>query len=108
MQQLPASPDAFVWLRLYQAQMHGLVPAGPDDPLWWTLRRPFRALGYHAAYRMFHRASASLGANWSLHDLRHLAAYRMSRDPGMPLADVISSLHWSVFNVHHESLHLPG
>ena len=37
---------------------------------------------------MFHRASASLGANWSLHDLRHLAAYRMTRDPGMPLADV--------------------
>ena len=33
LQQLPASPDAFVWLRLYQAQMHGLVPAGPDDPL---------------------------------------------------------------------------
>src|SRR6266513_847766 len=88
LQQLPASPDAFVWLRLYQAQMHGLVPAGPDDPLWCTLRRPFRQLAYHAAYRMFHRASASLGANWSLHDLRHLAAYRMTRDPGMPLADV--------------------
>ena len=32
MQQLPASPDAFVWLRLYQQQVHGLVPAGPDDP----------------------------------------------------------------------------
>jgi integrase len=31
LQQLPASPDAFVWLRLCQAQMHGLVPAGPDD-----------------------------------------------------------------------------
>jgi integrase len=88
LQQLPASPDAFVWLRLYQAQLHSLVPAGPDDPLWWTLRRPFRRLTYHAAYRMFHRASASLGANWSLHDLRHLAAYRMTRDPGMPLADV--------------------
>ena len=88
LQQLPASPDAFVWLRLYQAQMHGLVPAGPDDPLWWTLRRPFRALGYQAAYRMFRRASASLGANWSLHDLRHLAAYRMARDPAMPLGDV--------------------
>ena len=28
LQQLPASPDAFVWLRLYQAQLHGLVPAG--------------------------------------------------------------------------------
>jgi len=44
LQPLPASPDAFVWLRLYQQQMHGLVPAGPDDPLWWTLRRPFRPL----------------------------------------------------------------
>ena len=87
-QQLPASPDAFVWLRLYQAQIEGLVPDGRDDPLWWTLRRPFRQLAYHAAYRMFQRASASLGANWSLHDLRHFAAYRMSRDAGMPLADV--------------------
>ena len=28
LQQLPASPDAFVWLRLYQAQMHGLVRPG--------------------------------------------------------------------------------
>ena len=42
LQQLPASPDAFVWLRLYQAQLDGLVPAGRDQPLWWTLRRPFR------------------------------------------------------------------
>jgi integrase len=87
-QQLPASPDAFVWLRLYQAQLHGLVPTRRDDPLWWTLRRPFRQLTYHAAYRMFHRAGAALGANWSLHDLRHTAAYRMARDPDMPLTDV--------------------
>ena len=41
LQQLPAAPDAFVWLRLYQAQLAGLVPAGRDEPLWWTLRRPF-------------------------------------------------------------------
>jgi site-specific recombinase XerD len=88
LQQLPASPDAFVWLRLYQAQLGGLVPAGGDQPLWWTLRRPPRQLTYHAAYRMFRRAGAGLGANWSLHDLRHLAAYRMARDPQMPLADV--------------------
>ena len=33
-QQVPASPDAFVWLRLYQAQMLGLVSAKADDPLW--------------------------------------------------------------------------
>jgi site-specific recombinase XerD len=88
MQQLPASPDAFVWLRLYQQQTHGLVPAGPDDPLWWTLRRPFRPLTYHAARAMFVRANDLLGSNWSLHDLRHTAAYRLARDPDMPITDV--------------------
>ena len=87
-QQIPASPDAFVWLRLYQAQIHGLVPAKLDDPVWWTVRRSFRPLTYHAAYRMFARANAALGANWSLHDLRHTAAYRMARDPEMLLTDV--------------------
>ena len=79
MQQLPASPDAFVWLRLYQQQMHGLVPAGPVDPVWWTLRRPFRALAYPAARAMFGRANQALGANWTLHDLRHSASYRLAR-----------------------------
>ena len=88
MQQLPASPDAFVWLRLYQQQTHGLVPDGPDDPLWWTLRRPFRPLNYHAARAMFVRANDLLGSNWSLHDLRHTAAYRLARDPDMPITDV--------------------
>lgn len=88
LQQLPASSDAFVWLRLYQQQMQDLVPSGRDQPLWWTLRRPFRQLSYHAAYRMFTRANAELGSNWSLHDLRHTAAYRMARDPQMPLSDV--------------------
>ncbi|MGH4026490.1 MAG: tyrosine-type recombinase/integrase [Pseudonocardiaceae bacterium] len=86
--QLPASPDAFVWLRLYQQQMHGLVPAGGDQPLWWTLRRPFRQLSYHAAHRMFTRTAGLLGADWTLHDLRHTAAYRMARDPRMPITDV--------------------
>jgi len=95
-QQLPASPDAFVWLRLYQQQLHGLVAAGRDQPLWWTLRRPFRRLSYHGAYRMFTRAAASLGANWSLHDLRHTAAYRMARDPLMPLTDV----QWVLGHAH--------
>jgi len=69
-------------------QMEGLAPMGRDEPLWWTLRRPFRQLNYHAARAMFARANATLGANWTLHDLRHTAAYRMARDPGMPLTDV--------------------
>lgn len=88
MQRLPASPDAFVWLRLYQAETQGKVPAGRDQPLWWTLRRPFRPLTYHAARAMFVWAGALLGANWSLHDLRHTAAYRMARDKNVPLTDV--------------------
>ena len=96
LQPLPASPDAFVWLRLYQQQMHGLVPAGPDDPLWWTLRRPFRPLTYHAARAMFTRAGAALGGRWRLHDLRHTAAYRMARDPAMPLTDV----QWVLGHAH--------
>jgi integrase len=96
LQPLPASPDAFVWLRLYQQQMHGLVPAGPDDPLWWTLRRPFRPLAYHAARAMFTRAGAALGGRWRLHDLRHTAAYRMARDPAMPLTDV----QWVLGHAH--------
>ncbi len=95
LQQVPAAPDAFVWLRLYQMQTQALVPAGRDQPLWWTLRRPFRALTYDAARLMFTRANAALGANWSLHDLRHSAAYRMARDPGMPLTDVILSFRVS-------------
>jgi site-specific recombinase XerD len=96
LQPLPASPDAFVWLRLYQAQLAGLVPAGRDEPLWWTLRRPFRRLGYDAARAMFNRANAALGSNWSLHDLRHSAAYRMARDPKMPLTDV----QWVLGHAH--------
>ena len=96
LQQLPACPDAFVWLRLYQAQLDGLVPAGRDEPLWWTLRRPLRALTYDAARAMFTGPSAALGANWSLHDLRHTAAYRMARDPGMPLTDV----QWVLGHAH--------
>jgi integrase len=99
LQPLPASPDAFVWLRLYQAQMHGLVPARRDDPVWWTLRRPWRRLTYHAARAMFSRANASMGANWSLHDLRHSAAYRMARDPDMPLIDV----QWVLGHAHLSS-----
>ena len=88
LQPLPGAPDAFVWLRLYQAQLGELVPAGRDEPLWWTLRRPFRPLRYDAARVMFTRVNAALGSNWSLHDLRHTAAYRMARDPQVPLTDV--------------------
>ena len=61
MQPLPAAPDAFVWLRLYQVQLAAVAPAGRDQPLWWTLREPLRALRYDAARVMFNRANAVLG-----------------------------------------------
>jgi integrase len=99
-QQLPASSDAFVWLRLYQLEMEEVVPRGRRQPLWWTMRRPPRPLTYHAAHRMFERAVARAqeaagrarvgGAPGpvTLHALRHTAAYRMAQDPGLPLTDV--------------------
>ena len=95
-QALPACADAFVWLRLYQCSLGASVPAGADDPLWWTSRGTPRPLTYHAARAMFTRANQMLGANWSLHDLRHTAAYRMARDPLLPLCDV----QWVLGHAH--------
>ena len=88
LQELPASTDAFVWLRLYQAEMAGLIPAGRRQPLWWTLRRPVRPLTYHAVHRMFERVNDQAGTSATLHSLRHTAAYRMADDPALPLTDV--------------------
>ena len=86
-QQVPASADAFVWLRLYQRDLFGQgIPRGRRQPLWWTLRRPYRPLTYHAAHRMFERVNAALGADWTLHDLRHSAATRMAHDPQLSLS----------------------
>jgi site-specific recombinase XerD len=87
-QELPASVDAFVWLRLYQVEVDDLVPKGRRRPLWWTLRRPFRPLDYQAAHRMFARASRLASTSTTLHALRHTAAYRMAEDPALPLTDV--------------------
>jgi site-specific recombinase XerD len=87
-QELPASTDAFVWLRLYQVEMAELIPQGRRQPLWWTLRRPVRPLTYHAVHRMFERAGEAAGSTATLHSLRHTAAYRMAEDPTLPLTDV--------------------
>ena len=91
LQELPASTDAFVWLRLYQVETEGLIPTGRRQPLWWTLRRPSRPLTYHAVHRMFERAGQAAGSSATLHALRHTAAYRMAEDSQLPLTDVILS-----------------
>jgi site-specific recombinase XerD len=96
-QQLPASADAFVWHRLYQQELlRAGVPRGRRQPAWWTLRRPCRPLAYHGAHRMFERVNAALGADWTLHDLRHSAASRMARDSELSLADV----QWVMGHAH--------
>lgn len=87
LQWLPASPDAFVWLRLYQQSLPAdLVQA--DQPVWWTLRRPWRPLTYEALRAVLRRVNQQLATNWTLHDLRHTCAVRMASDPGVPLVDV--------------------
>ncbi|MFE6365736.1 tyrosine-type recombinase/integrase [Streptomyces sp. NPDC057806] len=84
-QELPATRDAFVWLRLYQEEAWKKgVSRGRKRPLWWTLRRPWRPLQYDAARMMFNRANELLGTNWTLHDLRHTATFLMLDDPDMP------------------------
>jgi integrase len=55
---------------------------------------------------MFNRANDLLGANWTLHDLRHTASYRLARDPNMPLTDV----QWVLGHAHLTTtqLYLPA
>ncbi|MFI8503552.1 tyrosine-type recombinase/integrase [Streptomyces sp. NPDC085524] len=96
-QQVPASADAFVWLRLYQQDLHGLVSRGRTQPVRWTLRRPFfQPLTYHGAHCMLERVNATIGTDWTLHDLRHSAAARMVRDPALTLTDV----QWVLGHAH--------
>jgi integrase len=92
-QWLPASPEAFVWTRLYLADLGQILD--PNEPLWQTLRRRDRGDGlrrrpmtYEALRGVFRRVNALLATNWSMHDLRHTAALRMSRDQTLSLRDV--------------------
>ncbi len=91
-QWLPASPEAFVWLRLYLGEIGQLAS---DDPVWWTLRRRDHGSGlvpqpltYEALRAVFRRVNTLLGTNWTMHDLRHTSALRMARDPNLSMRDV--------------------
>ena len=91
-QWLPASPDAFVWIRLYFAEI-GLLE--PNESIWWTLRRRDHGDGlrrqpmnYEALRAVFRRVNAVLGTNYSMHDLRHTCSLRMARDENLSLRDV--------------------
>jgi integrase len=89
-QWLPGSPEAFLWLRLYLEQVG---PLGWNDVIWVTLRRRGagrvrRVLSYDALRAVLRRVNYLLGANWTMHDLRHTCALRMARDPRLSLLDI--------------------
>ncbi|MGI5238838.1 tyrosine-type recombinase/integrase [Dactylosporangium sp. CA-139066] len=74
-QWLPASTDAFVWLRRYFSDIGGIVGAG--DVVWRTANRRrgvHVALTYDSLRAVFRRANAKLGTNWTMHDLRHIVS----------------------------------
>ena len=93
-QWLPASAEAFTWLRLWFHELGDDLTA--DAPVWQTLRRrtgksgtPHRqVLTYDALRAVLRRANATLGTNWTMHDLRHTCALRMLRAHGVSVRDV--------------------
>jgi integrase len=84
----PASPEAFSWLALYLGELaeEGHRPE-PGEPLWWTRRAPLRPLTYTALRAVLGRINAKIGANVSLHDLRHTLCQRLIEDPQVTLVD---------------------
>ena len=84
----PASPEAFAWLALYLGELaqEGHRPE-PHEPLWWTRRRPFRPLTYTALRAILRRINERIGANITVHDLRHTLCLRLVADPQISLVD---------------------
>lgn len=88
-QACPASPEAFGWLALYLGELaqEGMRP-GAGEPLWWTRRIPLRLLTYTALRAVLNRINTRIGADITLHDLRHTPCLRLIEDPGISLVDV--------------------
>jgi integrase len=88
-QACPCSPEGFSWLALYLRELadeHGHRP-GPGEPLWWTRRRPLRPLTYTALRAVLNRINVQIGANVTVHDLRHTLCLRLVADPVITLVD---------------------
>ncbi|MET7874042.1 tyrosine-type recombinase/integrase [Streptomyces cyaneofuscatus] len=72
---IPASPQAFVRLARYLDEVGTPLAR---EPVWRTRCGVDRPLSYWAMRRIMQRANGLLGTNWTLHDLRHTAAFRMA------------------------------
>ncbi|MFD7846097.1 tyrosine-type recombinase/integrase [Nocardia sp. NPDC059764] len=84
-QDIPADPQAFVYLAKY-LECHG-VP-GPGQPVFRALRGDPRPLTYWALRRILQRANDRLATNWTWHVLRHTAAIRMVGDETLKLPEI--------------------
>jgi integrase len=82
---VPVSPQGLFRLALY---LDAAGTPGEGEPVWRTRRGPKRPLTYWAMRRVMQRANTLLGTNWSLHDLRHTAAYRMANGGELTLPEV--------------------
>ncbi len=80
-----ASPEFFWWLARYLTERG---PVGSLDPLWTTVRRPYRPLNYQALRAVIVRVNERLKTNLVLHDMRHTCALRLATDPAIPITDV--------------------
>jgi integrase len=94
-QWLPASAEAFVWLRLYVDEIG--EPESPNDFVWQTMRRRRNGpdaelcrgpMNYEALRAVLRRANNALGTNYSMHDCRHTAAIRMTQSRKLSVRDV--------------------
>ena len=84
-----ASPEFFRWLAAYLTSRSRLLA---DSPLWVTLRRPERRLGYTALRAIITRVNEKLGTNVTAHDFRHTCALRLASDTKISLVDIQTHL----------------
>ncbi|NYV73270.1 site-specific integrase [Streptomyces sp. UH6] len=82
---VPVSPQGLFRLALY---LDTVGSPAEGEPVWRSRRGRDRPLTYWAMRRVMQRANALLGTNWSLHDLRHTAAYRMANGGKLTLPEV--------------------
>lgn len=82
---VPVSPEGLRWLVRY---LSADPPEGLDVLVWRTRRGPSRPLTYWALRRVLQRVNASLGTDWTWHDLRHTAAIRMVNDGTLSLPEI--------------------
>lgn len=106
MQWLPASSEAFTWLRLWINELDEFTA---EDMVWQTLRRRGVDGGDRSrsvlTYDVLRRANTQLGSNWTMHDLRHTCALRMLRGRGVSLRDVqiiLGHAHLSTTQIYLE------